>query len=324
MNKKYSVLINFIVTAGIALLLTACGGGGSGSTGSGALSLNITDAPVSNEDISEVWVRFTQVIVKPANGDPKVIDVTDNQDNTYRDIELASLGSGNAELLLGQESLPAGRYSWMRLVIDPEYTYVVETQGGTPLVDCSSCDETHLKLNRSFVIEEGGVIAFTIDFDLRQSLTLQMPQTVQPRPDYAYKLRPTLRIEETELANAYIFGDVTDNRSEPTECWVYVYNGSESQVEPDDICNTVAIDNLFCPDADRPLLEAKIDDTETDGVRKYRTGYMLPDIYTTALVCEDDDPHLDEDLTFIGETEVDASDPDDRDGTGPVNFTLND
>jgi hypothetical protein len=49
---------------------------------------------------------------------------------------------------------------------------------------------------------------------------------------------------------------------------------------------------------------------------------MLPDIYTVALVCEDDDPSLDEDLTFIGETEVDASDPDDRDGTGPVKATL--
>ena len=243
MNKKSSVLIKFIVTAGIALFLIACGGGGGGSSssGSGALSLSITDAPVSNEDISEVWVRFTQVIVKPAGGDTIVIDVTDNQNNPYRDIELTSLASGKSELLLGQEPLPAGNYSWIRLVIDPTHTYVVETQGGTPLLDCSSCDESHLKLNRSFVIEEGGVIAFTIDFDLRKSLTLRMPQTEQPRPDYAYKLRPTLRIEATELASAFIFGNVTDNRSEPTECWVYVYTGSEDQVEPDDICNTVAM-----------------------------------------------------------------------------------
>jgi len=331
MNRKSSVLINFIVTTGIALLLTACGGGGGGSGsdlssgGSGALSLSITDAPVSNDDISEVWVRFTQVIVKPSDGDAITIDVTDNQDNPYRDIELTSLASGKSALLLGQEQLPAGKYSWIRLVIDPTHTYVVETLGGTPLLDCSSCDESHLKLNRSFVIEEGGVIAFTVDFDLRQSITLKMPQTEQPRPDYAYKLRPTLRIETTELANAFIFGDVTDNRSEPTECWVYVYNGSEAQVEPDDICNTVAIDDVFCPDADRPLLEAKIDDTEnTEGVKEYQTGFMLPNIYTVALVCEGDDPTLDEDLRFIGETEVDASDPDNREGTGPVDFVLDD
>ena len=324
MKRTSSILIN-CAAAFVALMLTACGGGGGGdssSDGTGALSLSITDAPVSNEDISEVWVRFTQVIVKPSDGDTIVIDVTDNQNNPYRDIELTSLASGKSALLLGQEKLLAKNYSWIRLVIDPAHTYVVETLGGTPLLDCSSCDESHLKLNRSFVIEEGGVTAFTIDFDLRQSLTLQMPKTEQPRPDYAYKLRPTLRMEATELANAFIFGDVTDNRSEPTECWVYVYNGSEAQVEPDDICNTVAIDNVFCPDSDRPLLEAIVEDTETPGLKDYQTGYMLPDIYTVAMVCEDDNPTLDEDLRFIGKTEVDASDADDRDGTGPVNFVL--
>ena len=323
MKRTSSILVNCAAATFVALMLTACGGGGdsSSSDGSGALSLSITDAPVSTEDISEVWVRFTHVIVKPSDGDTIEIPVTDNQGNSYRDIELTSLASGKSELLLGQEKLLAKNYSWIRLVIDPDYTYVVETLGGTPLLDCSSCDESHLKLNRSFVIEEGGVTAFTIDFDLRQSLTLQMPKTEQPRPDYAYKLRPTLRMEATELANAFIFGDVTDNRSEPTECWVYVYNGSEAQVEPDDICNTVAIDNVFCPAADRPLLEAIVEDTETPD---YQTGFMLPDIYTVALVCEDDDPTLDEDLRFIGETEVDASDADDRDGTGPVNFLLED
>lgn len=325
MNRNRPVLINLIVTTWIALLLTACGGGGSSSSNDpGTLSLSITDAPVSSEDISEVWVRFTQVIVKPSDGDTIVIDVTDNQGNPYRDIELTSLGSGKSELLLGQEPLAAGHYSWMRLVIDPDYTYVVETQGGTPLLDCSSCDESHLKLNRSFVIEEGGVTAFTIDFDLRQSLTLQKPKTEQPRPDYAYKLRPTLRMVETELANAFIFGNVTDNRSEPTDCWVYVYEGSAAQVEPDDVCNTVAIDGIFCPDADRPVLEAILEDTATPGLKEYQTGFMLPDIYTVALVCEDDDPTQDEDLKFIGETEVDASDPNDRDGTGPVDFVLDD
>ena len=326
MKRTSSILVNCAAATFVALMLTACGGSGgsSSSDGSGALSLSITDAPVSSEDISEVWVRFTHVIVKPSDGDTIEIPVTDNQGNFYRDIELTSLTSGKSELLLGQEKLLAKNYSWIRLVIDPDYTYVVETLGGTPLLDCSSCDESHLKLNRSFVIEEDGVTAFTIDFDLRQSLTLQMPKTEQPRPDYAYKLRPTLRMEATELANAFIFGDVTDNRSEPTECWVYIYNGSEAEVEPDDICNTVAIDNVFCPAADRPLLEAIVEDTETPGLKDYQTGFMLPDIFTVALVCEDDDPTMDEDLRFIGETEVDASDPDNRVGTGPVDFVLDD
>ncbi len=92
------------------------------------------------------------------------------------------------------------------------------------LLDCSSCDQSHLKLNRSFTIENTGFIGFTIDFDLQKSLTLQLPQSVKRRPDYAYKLRPTLRILDTELASTFIWGSATDTRdpqeapADPTGC----------------------------------------------------------------------------------------------------------
>ena len=84
-------------------------------------------------------------------------------------------------------------------MIDPNETKIVEKTGATihdpELLDCSSCDESHLKLHRSFDIpNEGGWVNFTIDFDLNKSLTLQLPQSEKPRPEYAYKLRPTLRI----------------------------------------------------------------------------------------------------------------------------------
>ena len=56
-----------------------------------------------------------------------------------------SLGQGNSIRLLDDETLPAGNYSWIRLVIDPLMTYVVEDVGGAQLLlDCSSCDESHL------------------------------------------------------------------------------------------------------------------------------------------------------------------------------------
>lgn len=314
MTSIRSVLFNFIVVTGIALLLTACGGGGGGSSsgGSGALSLSVTDAPVSDADISAVWVRFTSVIVKPdGNGSqPIEVPVKDNLDNPYIDVDLKSLSGGKATTLLGQYELPAGHYSWMRLVIDPAHTYVVETGGGEPLLDCSSCDESHLKLNRSFTIEQGGVIAFTIDFDLRKSITLTEPQTVPPRPNYAYKLRPTLRIVETALTGNFS-GEVdkaliTTNADvdpdtlidgNPTGCSVYVFDGF----------NAVS-DDMYYPDNgsigshNNPVAITDVIKVDTGGGAYsylYTAAFLVAGNYTAALTCDsaNDDPKTDQENT---------------------------
>jgi len=228
--------MKILVLAGLALMLAACGGGGGGGSAAtgGGIALNITDAPVKDADIDEVWVRFTQVIVHPADGSGDIIvDVEDDSDpndiKPYRDIELKSLVGGKT-MLLGKIPLDAGDYSWIRLVIDPAHTHIVETSGGDYLVDCPSCTQSGFKLNRAFTIDATGWIDFTIDFDLRKSITLSQPN--KPRDDFHYKLRPTLRILETALASSSISGEVTDQRSDmtnppatPEGCWVYVYDG---------------------------------------------------------------------------------------------------
>jgi len=317
METRRTVLFRYFLPACLALLLSACGGGGGGggvTGGSSGLSLNITDAPVVDEDISEVWVRFTQVILHPADGSGDIVyDVTDDTDpndiKPYRDIELKSLVGGKT-MLLGEIPLDAGDYSWIRLVIDPANTHIVETGGGDYLVKCPSCTRSGFKLNRSFTIEANGWINFTIDFDLRKSITLSQPNK-SPREDFDYILRPTLRILETELASSYIYGEVTDLRSEKTNpdapdgCWVYVYDGDMASIVPDDIClNT---DPAVCQPADRPLLETPVLYDGSDGSYDYNTGYIYPGTYTIALVCEADDPAVDEDLLFISETEVMAA-----------------
>jgi len=114
MSRIFSVLIN-IIAATVALSLTACGGGGgSDSIGTGTLSLGITDAPVKNEDIDEVWVRFTQVTIHPSDGSPDiVVDVVNDDGKPWRDIDLKSLTNGKT-MLLGEIELAAGHYSWIR------------------------------------------------------------------------------------------------------------------------------------------------------------------------------------------------------------------
>ncbi len=319
MDNSSPPILKLLIPVALAFLVTACNSGssdgdnnsqstGQSPIGSG-LALSITDAPVNDSDIAEVWVRFTEVIVHPADGSDDVIhNVEDTSDPNnilpYREIELKSLVGGKT-MLLGEIPLDSGDYSWVRLVIDPDKTRIVETSGAEYLVKCPSCTQSGFKLNREFTIDNTGWISFTIDFDLRKSLTLRRPNQI--RADFDYILRPTLRILDTELASSYIHGLVDDQHSEldPDACWVYVYEGGADMITPDDIC--LDSDTSICPQADRPLLEAQVQYDADAGDYVYNTGLIYPGLYTAALVCEADDPDVDEDLLFMQETEVQAN-----------------
>lgn len=317
MNRFIPRLLQSLTLATMAVVLAACGGGGGSSGGStsvpsSGLILNITDAPVSDADIAEVWVRFTQVKVHSADGSDITYDVEDDSDpnniKPYRDIELKSLVGGKT-MLLGEIPLEAGDYEWIRLVIDEKYTYIVETSGSHYLMKCPSCAQSDLKFNPSFTIADTGWIDFTIDFDLRKSIKLSQPNK-QPREDYDYILRPTLRILDTTLASSFIHGLVTDLRTEqnnpatPDACWVYVYDGDATSITPDDIC--LDPDTSLCPLTDRPLLETPVLLDSFTGDYTYNTGFIYPGLYTVALVCEADDPDADDNLLFMSETGVQA------------------
>ena len=95
-RRFFSHLVKYMAAAGMALLLAGCGGGGGGSGSAsgttGTLSIGITDAPV--DDLYQVWVAFTRVVIQPAGGGGRiVVDVTDDLGNPKM-IELKSLGSG--------------------------------------------------------------------------------------------------------------------------------------------------------------------------------------------------------------------------------------
>ena len=306
MRINRSGIKHFTFVSILSLLLTACGSGGGGSSaGGGSLSLGLTDAPV--DDLYEVMVTFTDVIIHPSDGSEDiVVDVRDAAGDGMT-IDLKSLGEGNSVRLIDEYPLPAGSYSWIRLVIDPENTYVVEDVGGAQLLlDCSSCDESHLKLNRSFEIDAEGVVAFTIDFDLGKSITLKQPNNT-PYEDYQFKLRPTLRIIDTDVASAFIFGTVDAVLTDPDlpdACSVYVYEGDAAAIEPDDNC--VLDDVATCPVADRPLTTTGVELDLGTSLYDYRTGYLYPGTYTVALLCEDDLADVDDTVTFIGEATVEA------------------
>jgi hypothetical protein len=317
MKRTSSILINCIAATFTALILTACGGGDSDDSSSGGtapLSVSITDAPV--DGASAVVITFTGVTVQADDGTRTTYSVYDPlTGKSERSIDLLALGGGDHVVLLDDVALDYGRYSWMRLEVDlsyPEKAYIAfEDNPDAPYeLRCSSCDQSGLKLNRSFTVGEvcetnGDVepvdseldepcgtgeagVAFTIDFDLRKSIT-------DPQSGDHYKLRPTLRIVETELAGnftgivaASLIPDAGSfEPSDSSGCSVYTFAGSD-----------VAPDDIFLDDGDTHTNPVTTADVKWNGVEfTYTAAFLVAGGYTAALTCDavNDDPEMDDD-----------------------------
>lgn len=259
----------------LALLLSACGGGGTGNEpGQGRLEVGLTDAPV--DSALAVVIYFTSVTLHGDDGN-MVVEVQDQDGNPGRSIDLLALQSGQWTGLF-DEIVPAGHYSWMRLTMDFSRSYI-ETNEGVFGLRCTSCEQNGLRLNRSFNVDRDAVLALMLDFDLRKSIT-------DPNPNDQlgdYILRPTVRTIAT-AASGRISGTV-----DPTlisqlggvpGCSVYVFNG-----------NDAVLDDVFIPfepaqadpNQNNPLTTARISE---DGTNSYTAAFLPAGNYTAAVTCD--------------------------------------
>jgi uncharacterized repeat protein (TIGR01451 family) len=331
MNSRISMLNKLVAATVMALFLVACGGGGgggsgggsgsgtssSGGTGSGGpvaasstLTLRLTDAKVNS--LEAVWVTFTEVTFQPADGRDRFTHVFDEPIT----VDLTLLAGGGEVMLLEEYPLEPGDYEWMRLAVlsgeeNVDKTYVVEDLsegGGTFPLKCPSCakEQSGLKLKwpRDTSWETEGWVDFTVDFDVRQSITLAKPNAGL---DKKYILKPVLQILTTELASTYIHGMVIDaGLLDPTrreDCVVYVFAGESSTVTPDDYCSEdFGVGICDTERGDIALTTATVDFDVATGDYLYRTMFLYPGTYTVALTCEDDEPGIEENPTFIGKT----------------------
>jgi hypothetical protein len=274
---------------GCAFVLAACGGGSS-STGTGALSLYVTDAPV--DDVAEVWVQFTGVQVKPRSG-PAIEFVFDDP----VDIDLLSLQGENYAPLLVDAELTAGEYEWISLSVNAEFdtvmdSYVVPDSGGQVELRVPSGSQSGLRLVSGFTMTVNGNTRFVIDWDLRKALTLP---TGQP----GYFLRPALRI--TDLTDYGTLSGIVDDAlvmaagcendlAEDRGNVVYVFEGAD--VTPADIAGETT----------DPLTTAVVaQDPQAAGAYTYWVPFLSPGDYTVAFTCQGliDDPEADDGLTFV-------------------------
>ena len=275
---------NFITAASLTLVLTACSSGDPSSTGS--LSIGVTDAPVDSAD--NVFVEFSGVEIKPADGDSISFDFTEKctDEPTLCKIDLLSLSNGASQQLLDGEIVPSGQYDWMRLMVKAEAnvkdSYIV-IDGKEFELRIPSGAQSGLKLNKGFVVPAGGEANYTIDFDLRKSVH-------DPVGKSDYILRPTLRMVDNTKTGT-LSGSIDPDFFASGDCTgaVYVFFGDTIDA-PDDEDG-----EGFGPD---PITSALV---ANDGVHNYQVSLLSEGDYIIAFTCDAlaDDPEVDNDDTTV-------------------------
>ncbi len=166
-------------TIATLLGLAACGGGSDGGisgTGSstGTLRLALTDAPACGYNEVNVTIQKVRVhqSASAADGDTGWSEVVLTP---ARRVDLNKLTNGVLEEL-GQTTLPAGRYTQLRLVLaendatTPMANSVLPTGGTETALTTPSATQSGLKLNVDITVEADKRADFIIDFDACKSV----------------------------------------------------------------------------------------------------------------------------------------------------------
>jgi hypothetical protein len=289
-TKIWSSIVRVGLALGLGAIITACGGGG-GDDGMGRLSLAVTDAPV--DEARAVVIQFSGVAFKREGMGPET--VTD-LDPSPRQIDLLQFQNGRAAVLLDNVPLQAGRYEWLRLIVNNEPnvrdSFLTLDSGAECELRVPSGAESGLKLNRGFTLPADGSVALTVDFDLHKSIHAPPGQRGSGLDcTQAFLMRPTLRLVDN--ANVGAIAGQVDATLVTEGCLpkVYVFVGADAA--PDDIEESTPV----TPDLD-PLLVATVNVVNGATQYDYRAGFVPAGTYTVAFTCGDDDPTDDDTLTF--------------------------
>jgi hypothetical protein len=269
----------------VAALASACGGGSSPTTG--RVSVSLTDMPVDHAE--QVVIAVSGAAFKPEGSAPEQV-----VDFSPRSIDLLQYQNGQTAVLLHDTPMEAGRYQWLRLMIDTEPnvrdSYIV-IDGQECELNVPSGAETGLKMHRPIDVPAAGSLALTVDFDLHKSIH-SPPGQASGACATGYALRPSLRLVNDADVGA-IDGTVSfASGTVPTDCMptVYLYEGS---VIPDDSEDETATS----PDVD-PVVVASVEIPDGSVTGTFQAAFIPAGNYTAAFTCGED-TEADEMLTFV-------------------------
>jgi hypothetical protein len=285
-NVVFKKSNNVMLAALLAAMLNGCMLDSSDGNGTGTLNLGIKDAPVDGAE--HVYVSVKSVAIHSAKNEDVLFEF-----DPAEKIDLLDYQDESRFMLLDNEEMAAGDYQWVRLDVATEGdqdSYIV-INGAEYELTIPSEAQSGLKLVSGFTMPANGSTDFTIDFDLRKSVTqTQQGQTVE------YKLRPALRlVDSVEVGN--ISGTVSSTLLSDAACtsgnFVYVYEGAGTETK--DISGTSTDPVLTVP--------VKLNQNQE---YEYKASYLMAGEYTVALTCQgnDDNPETMEDIVFSEAADV--------------------
>lgn len=307
MNK---LMLTTLATA--TLSLAACGGSDSNDTNDVAqFSLGISDAPVDN---AESVVACFNAIELTGNGNsprtftvgedieaPEENDLCTNEEgqpiaNTIG-INLLEFTGNDSMMFLEDTEIEAGQYGQLRLVMADGSYIMTDTNGDGEAEKVSiEVPSNELKLD-GFIADAGGNLNFTVEFDLRHSMTNPVGQEhyiLKPRGVRLVDNSAVGHLKGTVAEGALLFNDTCTVAPENTEepvAYVYLYEGS-------DLDEATLADNGGSEE-NTPYASTGV---YFDGVNTYdfSLGFIAAGDYTVALTCNgDDDPEADDDINFF-------------------------
>ena len=180
------IIYNLFILLGISVLFFGCSKSenpASPSGGTGVLKISMIDGPAA----------FTQVDIVIDSVQAHISTADDNSgwytlNNVPTNYNLLTLVNG-VSTVIAEDTLPAGKYSQIRLYVGDGSTVTVDGQE-QPLTTPSG-SQSGVKLNVDATILDGITYELTIDFDAGQSIVT----TGAPTPKYI--LKPVIRVVTT-------------------------------------------------------------------------------------------------------------------------------
>lgn len=225
--RQLKMMSMILLVAVSTIWMSACSDS-TNENGKGKVSVYLTDGPMESSQVKGVVIAVTKVEINGPDG-----WTTLEEFDSAKSVDLMDYQNGQS-FLLGEESLKAGNYSQIRLMLagnaaDKPSNYLVMQDGSKEALNIPSGRQTGYKAIGNFTISDGGVVGITVDFDVHKSV-------VKAGASGMYQLKPTLRLMVNEDA-ARLEGQINNSDSLQNTLMVYAYHQGEytdSEMEPND------------------------------------------------------------------------------------------
>jgi hypothetical protein len=174
--KKGLKSLAAVVVASLATL--ACAESSSTESGTGQLTIRLTDAPFPFDEVKSVDVHVVRIDGRIADADSA--DAADESDGDWKtlvspntSINLLDL-TGGKTANLGTVTLPEGTYRGFRMVIDTDESSITLDDNTTPEIKWPSAGNNGIKIQLDEPVVIGpGTAELLIDFDVGRSFVVR-------------------------------------------------------------------------------------------------------------------------------------------------------